>query len=170
MLDLKNDGVLRQCYFNFSMDPLKNDSGKIYGVIVMLYEITEQIEVRKKVEESKNQLQNIFLDAPACIAILEGPEYKYILANKAYAKLTNRTAEDLFGKNMQDVFPELVGTGTIELFDKVFKTGESFSAPEFAIMLDLKNEGVLRQCYFNLSMEPLKNCFGRNLCSNGDVL
>lgn len=161
MLDLKNDGVLRQCYFNFSMDPLKNDSGKIYGVIVMLYEITEQIEARKKVEESKKQLQNIFLNSPAALNILEGHELKYILANKAYAKLTNRKAEDLLGKSMQDVFPELISTGTLELFQKVLETGEPFSTPEYAVMVDLNNEGVIRQCYFNFSLEPLRNDLGR---------
>ena len=61
---------------------------------------------------------------------------------------------------MQDLFPELKGTGTLELFDKVLETGESFSAPEYALMFDLKNEGVLRQCYFNFSLKPLRNDLG----------
>ena len=126
--------------------------------------LQKKIETEQKLkelsEEKQNQLQNIFLNAHACIAVLEGTEHRYILANRAYEKLTNRKAEDLLGKSVSEVFPELIGTGTIELFDNVFETGEAFFAPEFAVMLDLKNEGIVRQTYFNFSMEPLKNDSG----------
>ena len=106
------------------------------------------------------QLLNIFQNVPAATAIFEGPEHKYILANRAYETITNRKAADLLGKSSREVFPELIGTGLFEIFDKVFETGEPFTAPEYAIMLDLKNEGILRQGYFNFSVDPLKNDSG----------
>ena len=89
---------------------------------ILLRQITAEQNLRKKIEENENQLQNIFLNAPAAIAIFEGPEHKYILANKAYEKLSNRKAADLLGKSMLVLFPELKGTGTLELFTKVLKT------------------------------------------------
>ena len=97
---------------------------------------------------------------PAATAIFRGHEHKYILANTAYEKVTNRKTADLLGQNLCEVFPELIDTGTIELFDNVFKSGETFNAPEFATMLDLKNDGLLRLCYFNFSIDPLKNDSG----------
>ena len=157
---IMKNGALVDTYFLYVYQPIFNDVRKITGVTIMAADITEQILARKKIEENKNQLQNIFLNAPAAIAIFEGPQHKYILANKAYEKLSNRKAADLLGKSMEVLFPELIGTGTIELFDKVLETGESFSAPEYALMLDLKNEGALRQYYLNFSMEPLKNDSG----------
>ena len=156
----KGNGKLEEAYFNFVYQPTHNSEGKVDGILMHGIDVTEQVLARKKIEENKNQLQNIFLNAPAAIAIFEGSEHKYILANKAYEKLSNRKAADLLGKNMQDLFPELKGSVTLELFDNVLETGESFSAPEYALMLDLKNEGVLRQYYFNFSMEPLKNNSG----------
>ena len=111
-------------------------------------------------EEKQKQLQNIFLNAPFTVAIIEEKDRKYILANKAYEKLVNRKAQDLIGKGIQDVFPELMGTGFFELFDNVFKTGETFAAPEYAYMLDLNNDGILRKVYFNYFMVPLKNDSG----------
>ena len=158
----KGNGKLEEAYFNFVYQPTHTDEGKIDGVLLHGIDVTEQVLARKKIEENENQLQNIFLNAPAAIAIFEGPQHKYILANKAYEKLSNRKAADLLGKSMEVLFPELIGTGTLELFDKVLETGESFSAPEYALMLDLKNEGALRQYYFNFSMESLKNGSGEN--------
>ena len=111
-------------------------------------------------EMNQKQLQNILLNAPAALCILEGTEHKYILANNAYEKLTNRKATDLLGKNIREVFPELIGTATFVLLDKVFETGESFTDIEYAALVDLNNEGVLRQCYFNLSIETLRNDSG----------
>ena len=110
---------------------------------------------RNELVHEKNQLQNIFLNAPVALCILEGTEHKYILANKTYEKLNNRQADDLFVKINREVFPELTGSATFKLFDKVFEIGETFTAPEYDAMVDLINEGVLRQHYFNLSIEPL---------------
>ncbi len=156
----KGNGKLEEVYFNFVNQPSHNYAGEIDGILVYGIDVTEQVLSRKKIEGSKKELQNIFLNAPAAIAIFEGPQHKYILANKAYEKLSNRKAADLLGKSMQVLFPELKGTDTLELFDKVLETGESFSAPEYALMLDLNNEAVLRQYYFNFSMEPLRNDWG----------
>lgn len=128
--------------------------------VAKIIEIELEQKLKKIAEQNQEQLQNIFQNAPAAIAIFEGPEHKYVLANKAYEKLSNRKSADLLGKSMQDLFPELNGTGTLELFDKVLETGESFSDPEYALMVDLKNEGIPQQCYFNFSMEPLKNNSG----------
>jgi PAS domain S-box-containing protein len=138
---IKN-GAPVDTYFVYVYQPIFNDDRKVTGVTIMATDITEQVVARKTIEESKNQLQNIFLNAPAALCILEGTEHKYILANKAYQKLSKRNAEDLLGQNLREVFPELIGTGKIELFDNVFKTGETFNAPEYAAVIDLKNDGV----------------------------
>ena len=156
----RGNGNFKEGYFNFVYQPTYNSKDELDGILVHGIDVTEQVLSRKIIEANKNQLQNIFLNAPAAIAIFEGPQHKYILANKAYEKLSNRKAADLLGKSMEVLFPELIGTGTIELFDKVLETGESFSAPEYSLILDLENEGVLRQYYFNFSMEPLRNDSG----------
>ncbi len=127
------------------------------GIIVS--NLTERKQIEKELEAKKN-LQNIFVNVPAATAVYEGPDQKYILANKAYEKLTNRKAADLLGKNFRDIFPELKDTGTYELYDHVFKTGEPFIASEYAAMVDIKNDDIRRQGYFNFSMEPLKNDVG----------
>ncbi len=161
-LDGKSKGEInvmvgnKSCPVYVSLASLNPDMPSV-GIIVS--NLTERKQIEKELE-AKKHLQNIFQNAPAAIAIYGGPAYKYILANKGYEKLTNRKAADLLGKSFKDVFPELKGTGTFELFDGVFETGEPFTTPEYPMMVDIKNDGVLRQGYFNFSMEPLKNNAG----------
>ncbi len=126
------------------------------GVIVS--NLTEKKQALKELEVKKS-LQNIFQNVPAATAVFTGPKHKLILANKAYEKLFNRKAKDLLGKNIREVFPELIETGAFDLVDYVFRTGESFYAPEYASTVNLNN-GDERQGYFNFSMEPLKNDSG----------
>ena len=117
----------------------------------------EQETSRQIIEESKKQLQNIFNNAPAAIAVFDGPEHRFVMANQAYQRQNNRQAKDLLGKSFREVFPELEGTGSFELFDNVYKTGETFTASEYAAMIDTDNNGIPAQRYFNFSLEALRN-------------
>ena len=103
------------------------------------------------------QLKSIFQNAPAAIAIFNGSEHRFIMANLKYQKQNNRTENDLLGRTFQEVFPELTGTGSYEIFDTVFKTGETFTASEYQAMIDFQNNGIPELCYFNFSLEALKN-------------
>ncbi len=103
------------------------------------------------------QLHNIFLNAPAAIAAFEGPEHRFIMANLKYQKQNNRTENDLLGRTFQEVFPELASTDSYEIFDTVFKTGETFTASEYPATIDFQNNGTPELYYFNFSLEALKN-------------
>jgi len=171
LVDIKNDGVLKQCYFNFSMEPLKNDSGEIYATIAMTYDITEQVEAKKIIEESEKalrtsqkalekkeqQLQNIFHATTVAIGVLEGPEHKYSFVNPVTCQILNRTKEELLGKTVKEVFPEVEAQGTIQLYDEVYNTGKPFAINELPIQMDILKNGIARQYYFNLSCEPLRD-------------
>ena len=49
-------------YFDFLYHPLKEDNGKISGVIVAVIEVTEKVEARKRIEENEQRL-NIVVGA-----------------------------------------------------------------------------------------------------------
>ncbi len=171
MVDIKNDGVLKQCYFNFSMESLKNDLGEIYAIISMSYDITEQVEARKKIEESdkalrasqealkrnEKQLQNIFNTTTVAIGVLEGPEYKYSLVNPVTCQITNRTKEELLGKTVKQVFPEVEAQGIFKLYDEVYNTGIPFAINELPMQMDLLRDGIVRPYFLDLSCNALRN-------------
>ncbi|WP_310557424.1 PAS domain S-box protein [Flavobacterium sp.] len=108
-------------------------------------------------DNNLKQLRSIFQNAPAAIAIFNGPQHRFIMANLKYQKQNNRTENDLLGKTYQEVYPELEGTGSFEIIDNVYKTGKTFTASEYEAKIDLNNNGVPTQYYFNFSLEALKN-------------
>jgi two-component system CheB/CheR fusion protein len=122
--------------------------------------IAAQQKLKEVLDKAQKQLQNIFLNAPAATAVLEGPDHIYMLSNTAYQKLFNRKTEDFLGRSMREVFPELAGSGLFELVHQVYETGESFTTPEYAMLVDDRNDGVPRQQFYHFSLEPLKNTSG----------
>ena len=50
---LLRKGKLEKVYVNFEYDPLINGQGKVYGIMVVGTEVTEQVHARQKVEESE---------------------------------------------------------------------------------------------------------------------
>ncbi|WP_420147158.1 PAS domain-containing sensor histidine kinase [Spirosoma sp.] len=49
--DLVVDGVLGSYYFNFSYKPLRNSEGDVYAILNMAVDVTEQVLIRKEIEE-----------------------------------------------------------------------------------------------------------------------
>ncbi len=108
-------------------------------------------------EEKQKQLQNIFHATTVAIGVLEGPEHKYILVNPVTCQILHRKKEDLLGKTVKEVFPEIEAQGTIQLYDEVYNTGKPFAISELPIQLTALNDGIVRQRYYNLSCEPLRD-------------
>ena len=153
-------GKQEVCYFDFLYSPLKEEDGKISGIIVTATDVSEKVMAIKKIKENENQLQSIFFNAPAAVAVITGPEHTYVLANNEYQNMVSRTSEQLVGKTSKAIFPELVGTGTFEIFDGIYLSGESFSLSEYPVKLDKNNDGKMEQFYFRFSAVPLKDAEG----------
>ena len=153
---LRKTGETEIFYFNFVYHPYKENDGTVSGVIVYATDVTEQVLTRKKVEQSEKNLQDVFYQAPTAIAMLEGVNHKYVLANSLYQKMINRTEEQLLGKTVKEVFPELQASGAFEIFDNVFNTGEPFLAPEFEVKIDRFNDGFPHTAFYNFFLKPLK--------------
>ena len=54
-------------YFDFLYYPLKEEDGKISGVIVTVTEVSEKVEARKKIEESEKQFRSLAESLPQLI-------------------------------------------------------------------------------------------------------
>jgi len=103
----------------------------------------------------QHKMHSLFMQAPAAIAILEGPEHVYTFANPLYQKIFNRTEQDLIGHTPRTVFPELEGQGIYELFEKTYRTKEPFIANEFAATF--YEQGALKTGYYNFVIQPIVN-------------
>ena len=58
------NGVLEERYFNFIYQPRLNDSGKVDGLLVFVYEVTDTVINRRKAEESESRFRIMVEQSP----------------------------------------------------------------------------------------------------------
>ncbi len=83
-------------YFDFLYHPLKEEDGKISGVIAIVTEVSEKVEARKLIEESEERFRNIADSAPVLIWMAGTDKLCYFF-NKGWLNFTGRTMEQESG-------------------------------------------------------------------------
>jgi signal transduction histidine kinase len=108
-----------------------------------------------QVERERERLQQVFLQAPALIAVCEGPTHIYRVANPHYQAMVGPTRQ-LLGRTVREAFPDIAGQGYYELMDNVFATGKPFVGNEMLVRnFDRKGNGELENTYFDIVYQPL---------------
>jgi PAS domain S-box-containing protein len=77
-------------------------------------------QARKQLQEAGDRLQRLFAQAPVAIALLQGPDFTFAIANPPYCELVGRT--ELLGRQLREAIPELEGQGIFELLEQVRDT------------------------------------------------
>lgn len=119
--------------------------------------ITELLEReknnRKQAEEEKKELEEILLEAPSAICILEGPSHRFTYANDAYQQLVGNRR--LIGKTVKEALPELQEQGIIDLLDKVYQTGQLHKGSQ--LPFEVQQDGKKKTYYHNFLYKPFRN-------------
>lgn len=113
----------------------------------------EKQELLARVEASRNQLYDFFMQAPTAMVILEGPEYRFVLANPPYEAMIGRKAQ---GKTLAEVFPHGEVQEFLVLLNNVYHTGVPFNGKE--LPLDLPDEkGVVTRRWLDIGYQPFRS-------------
>jgi PAS domain S-box-containing protein len=155
---LHADGKLQSFYFNYIYKALRDSEGEIYGIHHMAMDVTEQVLARKKVEQSEANLRNIILQAPVAMCILKGPRFIIEIANEKMFALWGKESGTLLHRPIFEAFPEVQHQGFEAILDKVYQTGETFSAN--AIPTNLPRSQGIKTVYVNFVYEPFRNAEG----------
>jgi PAS domain S-box-containing protein len=107
----------------------------------------------------QEDFSQLLMNVPAVIAVLEGPDHIYVLANPLYRQIVGHK-RNIIGKTVREALPELEGQGIFELLDEVYETGEAYRNDELKVMLDTNNDGNLTELYFNFIFQPVRNRTG----------
>lgn len=145
----------QQIYIDLNCQAIKNDYGSISGILIFGYDVTELVESRKHLERNAEMIEKLFINAPAYVATLDGPEHIFNLINPSYQKLFgNRKIQ---GKPIMEALPELKGQGFDKLLDNVYNTGEVFVGNEVPIWVAHDEDLAPTERYFNFSYQPIYN-------------
>lgn len=166
-LTLYRNNRPEEVWMNLNYSPIIGESGKPCGVLAIVIETTQQIvamqhekEAEKALHAEREQLRVLLRQAPAAIAVLEGPEHRYSLANMLYQKIFNRTEKALLGKSVQEAFPEVTGQGIYELLDNVFATGTPAIINEFPATFRRSKGAETETGYFSFVAQPIQGVEG----------
>ena len=125
-LTLFRNGAPEQVWLNLDYSPTVDEDGKPIGVIAIVVETTEKVKAERRLVGERERLSQMFAQAPGFMALLQGPEHRIVLANRAYETLVGR--HDIVGKTVAEALPEPAAKSYVELLDQVYRTGQAFSA------------------------------------------
>ncbi|MBL0744279.1 PAS domain-containing protein [Chryseolinea lacunae] len=146
-------GKRQACYFNFVYHPLR-DNNVVDGVMVVASEVTDQVLARKKLHESELRFRNLVANSPIAMAIFRSRDLVIEIANNTMLKnLWRRNWEDVKGRKLLDIFPELHEQQFPRLLLDVFDTGKPYRENEAFASVD--GEDGLKSYYLDFEYAPL---------------
>jgi hypothetical protein len=134
-VDIFANGNSRPFYFNYSFTPVRDSSGKVYGVMNTGADVTALNIAKQEAEENRNNLHNTVMQAPVAMCLFKGPEHVVELANDRMLMLWGKDAQNIVGKPVFEGLHEAKDQGFEVLLNNVFNTGETYTALEVAIKL-----------------------------------
>lgn len=117
---------------------------------------TDKKNLEKAFEIERQRFMDLYAQAPSCMGILKGPNHIYEMANPLYLQLIDKK-EDIIGKTVKEVLPELEAQGIFDFLDTVYKTGETFTANEMLVKFDFDGNGKLVDTYLNFIYQAHRN-------------
>ncbi len=118
---------------------------------------TREQAARAEAEAERLRLLNLFMQAPAMMAYLRGPQHVVEFINPPALRLLGQ--RDIVGKPAREAAPELEEQGLIDLLDRVYATGEPFVGSEYPAKID-RGGGRLEEGYFNFVYQPMRDSSG----------
>ena len=96
-------------------------------------------------QQQRQALYNLFMDAPAQIGIVRGPEYRYEFVNTPYRAAMG--GRELVGRTVLEAVPELAAQGLLAVLDEVYRTGQPYTAHDVPLQF-AQADGQMRLAYF----------------------
>ncbi len=120
-------------------------------ILLSIEDITERKLAQKRLEENEHRYHMMLMNSPFAFSIMKGKDMVVTLANDLMKNFWGK-GEQVEGKTLLQVLPELIDQPFPDMIDKVFTSGEAVNANE--ILARLNRNGVMEERYFNIVYQP----------------
>lgn len=144
------DGVYR--WHLVRATPVRNEDGHISAWIGTNTDIHEQKLNQERLEAARQELTDFISQAPIPMALLMGPDHRFMIVNPPYEKLTGRNP---LNKTVQEAFSKEEAAGFIELLDEVYNTGTPYVGKEAPFNV-INDDGKSERHLINIHYYPFK--------------
>jgi PAS domain S-box-containing protein len=119
--------------------------------------VNNQIIISRTRLQSEKEFFNLFLQSPAHIHVMRGPDHTMEFFHPLGRKFIGR---DITGMKIREALPEVQGQGYFEMLDQVYFEGKDFFLPETKATFPNEN-GEPEDYYFNITYLPWKGVDGK---------
>ena len=135
----------RDSFFTFTYQAFR-EAGRIVGISVFAYDVTEQVLARRGREAERQQLHRLFAQAPVAISILDGPEFVFEFLNPRYQQFL--PGRPLLGLPIMAAVPELAASPIPDQLRRVYATGDTHEEQGILVRLAAEAGGEVEDRYF----------------------
>ena len=151
-LTLHRRGVGEPVWMNLDYSPVPDEDGTPAGVIAIVVETTAKVRAEQRLSGERERLRQMFDEAPGFMALLEGPEHVFSMANHAYHDLIG--GRDVLGKTVAEALPEVAEQGFVGLLQTVYRSREPHVGRAIPVMLDRGGHSA-EQKFVDFIYQPL---------------
>jgi PAS domain S-box-containing protein len=127
-------------------------------VVIFNEDLTERRQYETKLAANEARFRELLECAPAIICTLRAPDHVYEMANGACRRLLGR--DDLVGRTVAEVLPEIAEQGLLAILDGVIATGQPFVAHAMPALLRAALDAAPVERHLNLVVQPIADTDG----------
>ncbi|MBA1156026.1 GAF domain-containing hybrid sensor histidine kinase/response regulator [Microvirga mediterraneensis] len=145
-------------WFSYSYTPLRSDDDRIMGIFCAAQETTAKVLTSRRIQAERERLARMYEQAPGFVALLEGPEHRFGLANPAYMQVVGR--RDIIGKTIAEALPEAVEQGYVDLLNDVYGSGRALRLAAAKYIIQAGSGEPADERYVDFVYQPLTDAAG----------
>lgn len=153
-----NHAKLGKRIYDYIFTPVINLEGMVEAVAGTARDITEIRNTEEELLKSEQQMRTMVETAPIPIGVYIGEDMKIQFANQSILDAWGK-GNDVIGKSIKQILPELGNQDIFNQLDSVYKTGIAYHGRNQKI--DIVTEGQTMIFYFNYSFTPLTDSEGK---------
>ena len=161
LVPITRNGRQEDVYWTYSYGPIDDPASAhgIGGVLVVCTETTAAVLAEQARVAEANRRQRLFEQAAGFMAMLEGPEHRFIFVNGAYMRLVGD--REVLGRTVAEALPDAVARGYLDLLDDVFRSGKAFGSTGAEYTVEPTAGGPLHKRYLDFVYQPVADPDGR---------
>ncbi|WP_256009388.1 PAS domain-containing protein [Desertivirga xinjiangensis] len=152
------EGKVADRYFDFIYQARFDAQDNIDGILVFVIEVTDNVLNRQTVEEKESSLRSLVMASHYGLMILKGKEMRIEIVNQQIANLWQKTLQDITGKTLLEVLPELKDQPFPALLTNVYQTGNGYGQEEEVLYIETE-EGTVKK-YVSFYYDPTRDVNG----------
>ncbi|PLS22509.1 hybrid sensor histidine kinase/response regulator [Neptunicoccus cionae] len=177
------DGTVEDRYWSATHTPILGADGSVEYILQNTMDVTgiyrgedgggieylrERVAMIERAEAVANKnlaletmtefFKSTFDQAPSFMAVLDGPDHVFKMANRTYIDLIGQ--REIIGLTVREALPDIAGQGFFELLDQVYTSGEPVSFKGMPATLQATPDAEPEKFYVDFMFHPLKDADG----------